>query len=946
MLGTGLLAAMTAAYVAVLAPGTAAAVTVTAPAVDCSKTVAPNVKAAARLAADCGTVVEALASRSEFQQVKVDAAGIATMEIYLVPQRVHKDDGSWADMDKNLRAEADGIKPVATLADVRFSAGGTGPLVTWSERGSKFELGWPTALPAPVLEGDTARYVDVIDGVDLLLTATIDGFRHVLQVKTADALANPALRRIAYKFGGDLAAKSNADGTSRLVNRTGETVITASAATMWDSAVRTEAMGERQSGVRRQLTVPADMRSSHQGPGVGVKERKVGVAIGGGELALTPDSALLSPSAVTLPLFIDPSYGTSPTSWAPVEKTAPTTSYPSGTAWPRDYIRSGRAWGETRVWRTHMVFNISAMSGQTLMNNPTFSATLDHSGACADTAVGLWHTAAMDSSPTWNEMNGGWLTHFGNLSGSANDSCSAQNSESMAWTNATMKTTLQSAVTAGASTFTVGLRATDETDEYQWKRWTNTSARLSVTYNTKSNVPTALAIAADCTNCDNDNALAQKVRPVFKATVSDPNGDAMTAEFQVTAADQVTQLANSGSAVTNVANNATPTWTSTVDLPEDQVLYFRVRTKDPHPTWGDWSPFRKFVIDATAPVAPTVSSPVYLSNSTGTYNGGAGLAAPFTINPNGSTDVVKFETRWNGGTATPHTATPGQTLTVDLAPPSDLGQVLEVRSIDDAARASNTWTAYPIKVKPASVDKAYWKFDEATGLAAMAANGGSSYTATLSAGTTFGPAGISQFDPGASGNAVNLDAAGEGVTAPTVLNTNTSFTISAWVKLTDTTGYKVAAAQNGTNQANARLDYSPDANSGAGGFCFRMRSGDNYAASNVEVCAPTMYVITGEWVYLAGVYDQAAGKIRLHVDGGPNNGEFPPGWIGEADATATWVAKGDFSIGYAKGGPTNVAGMWWSGAIDEVRAYQRVVSEAELTDYFMQCSYGVCAPIE
>jgi hypothetical protein len=41
--------------------------------------------------------------------------------------------------------------------------------------GRVLSLIWPGSLPKPVLDADTAQYVDVVDDVDLLLCAKSDG---------------------------------------------------------------------------------------------------------------------------------------------------------------------------------------------------------------------------------------------------------------------------------------------------------------------------------------------------------------------------------------------------------------------------------------------------------------------------------------------------------------------------------------------------------------------------------------------------------------------------------------------------------------------------------------------------------------------------------------------------------------------------------------------------
>ncbi|GAA2536135.1 hypothetical protein GCM10010434_101300 [Winogradskya humida] len=156
------------------------------------------------MAREADARVEVLSERSEFSQVFAEPDGRITYESTVVPKRVHRSDGTWADVDYTLQRSDGQLRPVASYADVRFSTGGNGPLVTMTESGKDFTLGWSGgALPAPQVSGDTATYVDVLPGVDLLVRATDMGFSHILRVKTASAAADSALARITFDVGGD-----------------------------------------------------------------------------------------------------------------------------------------------------------------------------------------------------------------------------------------------------------------------------------------------------------------------------------------------------------------------------------------------------------------------------------------------------------------------------------------------------------------------------------------------------------------------------------------------------------------------------------------------------------------------------------------------------------------------------------------------------------------------
>ena len=76
------------------------------------------------------------------------------------------------------------------------------------------------------------------------------------------------------------------------------------------------------------------------------------------------------------------------------------------------------------------------------------------------------------------------------------------------------------------------------------------------------------------------------------------------------------------------------------------------------------------------------------------------------------------------------------------------------------------------------------------------------------------------------------------------------------------------------------------------------------------------------WTHLAAVYDVAAGKLRLYVNGALQ---------GEADGPATpWAAAGPTLVGCA-GSVTN---RWdpWGGVVDDVRVWSSTLDPDRIAD--------------
>jgi hypothetical protein len=155
--------------------------------------------AASQRAAASGESVEVEGERTEYSTTDANPDGTFTLTQETSPQRVHAADGSWRGVDPTLERYADGsVGPRAAVVDVNFSGGGSGAnmLRLGSGQGS-MSLGWPGTLPVPTLSGATATYAEVLKGVDLELTATAEGYREILVVKSAEAASSPDLDQAA-----------------------------------------------------------------------------------------------------------------------------------------------------------------------------------------------------------------------------------------------------------------------------------------------------------------------------------------------------------------------------------------------------------------------------------------------------------------------------------------------------------------------------------------------------------------------------------------------------------------------------------------------------------------------------------------------------------------------------------------------------------------------------
>ncbi|NKY97053.1 LamG-like jellyroll fold domain-containing protein [Nocardiopsis alborubida] len=169
---------------------------------------------------------------------------------------------------------------------------------------------------------------------------------------------------------------------------------------------------------------------------------------------------------------------------------------------------------------------------------------------------------------------------------------------------------------------------------------------------------------------------------------------------------------------------------------------------------------------------------------------------------------------------------------------------------------------------------------------------------------------------------VRLNGADEYVEAPgPALRTDRSFSVAAWVRL-DETGEGVntsAVSQAGEFQSGFHLGYQGS----RGAWVFKMAPHDDAPTSGSTgwtYAYSTTAARLGEWTHLAGAYDHTTGELVLYVNG------FEESRLAVDHA---WHADGPFRIGSAQHGGSNT--YHWTGDIDDVHAYQGVVSDRELS---------------
>jgi hypothetical protein len=194
----------------------------------------------------------------------------------------------------------------------------------------------------------------------------------------------------------------------------------------------------------------------------------------------------------------------------------------------------------------------------------------------------------------------------------------------------------------------------------------------------------------------------------------------------------------------------------------------------------------------------------------------------------------------------------------------------------------------------------HWTFDEGSGTTA-ADSSGATDPLTLEHGASWGPGIV-----GPHSLAVSTPSQQYAQSGGPVVDTTQSFTVSAWVYLTSTSGYQTFVSQDGTQISGFFLQLRGD----TGRFAFTRPAYDSPKALGIIASAPNIIPQPNEWYHLAGVYDEARQTISLYVNGTLQQTQ---------SYVPNWGATGPLAVGrgFFNSAPTDFV----SGDIDDVRTY-------------------------
>ncbi|GAB3995626.1 DNRLRE domain-containing protein [Nocardioides marmoraquaticus] len=445
--------------------------------------------------------VEDVSQRTETTQTFAEPDGSWTTEEATGPVRAQDpESGEWAPIDPALETVDGGIAPASAVGGLVLSDGGDKTFARMEVDGRELEWRWPTTLPTPSVEGDTATYADVVENGDLVVTATASGFQHDIVLR--EAPSDPVSFSIPVVTGGGPKVREDAE-TGSLAVRTGDgtELVTAPQPVMYDAAV--DELGD-----------PATLQPV---------DAAITQTPSGSVLKLSPAADFLTDPETEYPVVIDPSWSATPNGDAWVQQDAPNTNYQTS-----QELRVGTRNGGANRFRSFVRF---AIGGAPWKGAKITSASLVlrnfETDTCNGGAIRIHRLTEQFSatSVTWN--NQPTVTSFG-----ADDTSVAKGYSGCAAGDVSWDATYITQIWADnvADPFGFRVSAVSETNNNTWRKYRSANApdlkpRLVVNYTRYPNTPTGLTMTPSL------NEFVGSTTPKLSANVSDADGGTVRARF-------------------------------------------------------------------------------------------------------------------------------------------------------------------------------------------------------------------------------------------------------------------------------------------------------------------------------------------------------------------------------------------------------------------------------
>ncbi|MGY4971759.1 LamG-like jellyroll fold domain-containing protein [Streptomyces nigrescens] len=239
------------------------------------------------------------------------------------------------------------------------------------------------------------------------------------------------------------------------------------------------------------------------------------------------------------------------------------------------------------------------------------------------------------------------------------------------------------------------------------------------------------------------------------------------------------------------------------------------------------------------------------------------------------------------------------------------GSIDEVQIFDKSVSAGEVTRLYNKERihGPGRPARAVFPLDEPAAAQQVTAHG-EVLEAVLHGGAEPGTAGV-------AGNALALDGKDDHASVDAAhFNTERSYAVTAWARVTDATRNQTVVAQDGSFLSAFYLSYEA-----SGGVWSARLASKDATDGNVtqQRIASKQKVTIGKWAHLAAVHDTIDNTVSLYVNGILQ---------GSTAASQSWYGDGALQIGRAlyRGAYTD----YLTGQIDDVRVFDRPVSEGEI----------------
>ncbi|WP_344489731.1 LamG-like jellyroll fold domain-containing protein [Streptomyces enissocaesilis] len=638
--------------------------------------------------------------------------------------------------------------------------------------------------------------------------------------------------------------------------------------------------------------------------------------------------------------------------------------------------------------RMYFEFGPSALAGKHVLD-ATFRAYETWSFNCTPYWVDLERTDNISEGTRWPGPK--MLDQMGDryVSAGRGDLCSPGQPNSWIEFNdnpdesdENLASTVRSFAAGKMSRLTLMLKAKDESEPRAWKRF-DSNAELKVNYLHTPGVPTDVGVTPGTgtkTQCrpSSDPLTVTVLTPTVKARVQTKvehyQGEeegSLQAEFVMERSSTDT---TSGS-WSRVWSDYKPDsgWdpdgtleTAVTDNRADGGLYrLKARTQS-HWSYGGksgdlFSPYSSWCylrIDSTAPKTPTITAGTPYTKCTATLcepKGGPSVPGTFTFAPNAADSDVKAY-RWRllttdaDDTKTVNATTTNAPVKVTGVKPGLPGtQTLSVEASDLKFDREGRvrWgppAEFAFKVALAPGPTGRWRFnDGGPGGLDVAQDTGESGTrhdavfrnADGTGWSTLARRGAGDFSLRLNDNLTDpAQQVGYASTDGPAVNTQDSFTLSAWVYLSDATANRTVLSAPGEFGSAFTLYYSSAYKKWVFNRTAKDQDPTQGSATYIRSLADTENPPLKAWTHLTGVFDtqgdadKSNDTIQLYVNGRPQGA---PTVLATAAPTYTpWTADRNLMIGRTK--VAGSYGDYFMGRIDEVALWQEAHEDKQIRE--------------